>query len=181
MFMNYFCFVAYTYYLSSELTMRFFYSYTYHKTILFLLLSIFYACSGDSKLTENKQLEHQNDSIDLKLKAFQYIPDQVKDCGCLFANDKDKFLQKKYILVSDFIVTSFVNINGVLTKFIMMSYDYQNSKTSTAVYKSSGYEMKVEIKHLRKETNKGKKTGKITITTKDGRILVNYFYGECGC
>lgn len=146
------------------------------------LILLFYACASDSGVSSVFSLKKvKTENPGLNLSVIQYLPDQVKDCACLFASDKDKFLQKKYILASDFIVASFVSINGVLTKFIMMSYDNQNSKISTAVYKSNGYKMRVEIKQLKKDINKGVKSGKITITTDYGQSIVRYFYGECGC
>lgn len=162
--------------------MKIFKNYFFRLNIaLVVFFALFYSCTENTKSPKHKSQTRQTESLRLNLTAFRFIPEQIKNCYCVFAADKKKFKQKKYILISDIIVTSFVNINGVLTKFIMMSYDYQNPKTSTAIYKSHGYDMKVEIKHLEKEMNKGKKRGKIIITSKDGRTLVKYFYGECGC
>lgn len=154
------------------------------KTICIVTLIFQASCSNDSNAsTINKNYHNKNEELQLNLTSFKYLPEEINKCNCLFSSDKTNFSKKKYILISDFIVTSYVSINGVLTKFIMMSYDYQNLNCSTAIYKSSGYDLKVEIMHTKKENkkNKGEKKGKITLTGKDGRSTVNYFYGECGC
>lgn len=156
-----------------------------HCCFLILVSLLFtYSCNDGETTVQSRKSKTKNEQIqlDLGLETFTYVPPQIKGCSCYLSRNKEEFDQKIYIYVNDFVVTSYVNINGVLTKFIMLNFDYVNSKNSVANYKSFGYEMKVEVFHHDKnKKEEGIKTGKITIKTKDGRTTTKSFYGKCHC
>ena len=148
-----------------------------------ICVSIFISCSNENSQAQHynsKKSDHQSLSLDLTL--FSYIPPQINGCTCFLSTNEQEFKKKQYIYVNDYVITSYVSINGVMTKFIMLNFNYKDSDNSVANYKSSQYEMKVEVKHLNDTgKKKRKKTGKITIKSKDGKTLTKTFYGECNC
>jgi hypothetical protein len=148
-----------------------------------ICVSIFISCSNEnSQAQQNNSNKSEHQSLALDLTPFSYIPPQIKGCTCFLSTNEQEFKKKQYIYVNDYVITSYVSINGVMTKFIMLNFNYKDSDNSVANYKSSQYEMKVEVKHLNDTgKKKRKKTGKITINSKDGKTLTKTFYGECNC
>ncbi|MBI2258862.1 MAG: hypothetical protein HYU67_08190 [Flavobacteriia bacterium] len=125
--------------------------------------------------------ESEQRKITLDLIEFDYIPNNINGCKCFLSLNEEQFKKGKYILVNDFVVTSYASINGVMTKFIMTFYDNIGVGYSIGTYRSGNLEMKIEVFHKKTDTKFGIKTGRVTIESKDGRKTVKDFYGECKC
>jgi hypothetical protein len=84
--------------------------------------------------------------------------------------------------MNDYAQTSFLKINGVLTKFTQTDFK-EISKTKTiAKAKSDKYEMTIEvIDGIKNGDETWLKTGTIKLSGKKGKTITTTFYGECGC
>jgi hypothetical protein len=156
---------------------------TYCIIILLFVISILTNLSSCYSKSQNKEKDFttNNNDFQLEFSVFEKIPKQIDSCKCLFSSDKKNFNLSKYIFLTDFLVTSYVKLNGVIIKFIMLNNEYENHHTSTVTYKSNGYEMKVKIFHQQKDKYKGLKTGQITIKASNRREITKEIYGVCGC
>jgi hypothetical protein len=118
----------------------------------------------------------------LYISSFTDLPAEIDSCSSLFSNDSLDYSQQKYIYVDDYAKTSFLKVNGVLTKFIEVSHVDIDSLNFTATYKSDDYEMNINAKQIRKvDLESFTKTGTIKLSDKTGKTLEKTFYGECGC
>jgi hypothetical protein len=84
--------------------------------------------------------------------------------------------------MNDFAQTSFLKVNGVLTKFDQTDFKKIDSLNIIAKYKGDSYEMIIESKDgIQKGYETALKTGTIKLTDKNGKTIIKTFYGECGC
>ena len=117
----------------------------------------------------------------LSIDSFTTFSPEINGCSCYFSNDSTEFKNKKYIYANDFAQTSFLKINGVMTKFKQTDFQSDNGKT-LAKYKSDGYEMTIEVKYRKQNGDETwLRTGTIKLIDKNGNTLTKKFYGECSC
>lgn len=84
--------------------------------------------------------------------------------------------------MNDYGQTSFIKINGVLTKFIQTEFNEIDSLHKKVKYKSDNYKMTVEYKdRLQNGYETWINTGIIKLKDKEGKTITKSFYGECGC
>jgi hypothetical protein len=148
-----------------------------------IILTLLFSCgqaktNKDVSHIDSKSIEQQSISID----SFSDFPQEIDGCSCYFSNDSTDFYNKQYIYVNDFAQTSFLKINGVMTKFTQTEYKEIDEENVKAKYTSDNFEMTIEVKdgiHNGDETML--KTGTITLTDKNGKTVTKTFYGECGC
>jgi len=145
---------------------------------VFLLTTISVYGQKDTNATFTKQEKVGNLTID----TFSSFPPEIEGCSCYFSNNPTELKKEKYIYVNDFAQTSFLKINGVMSKFTQIEYKKINKTTIIAKFKSMNYEMIIEVKDEKKSGEETSiKTGTITLTDKKGNIIMRNFYGECGC
>ena len=78
--------------------------------------------------------------------------------------------------------TSFLKINGVLTKFTQTDFQEVDSLNAIAKYKADHYIMTIESQNGKQNGDETwLKTGKIKLTDQNGKTITKTFYGECGC
>lgn len=84
--------------------------------------------------------------------------------------------------MNDFGQTSFLKINGILTKFTQTDFKKIGETKTITKAKSDDYEITVEINA---GTENGYETsihtGTIKLTDKKGDTIIRIFYGLCGC
>lgn len=84
--------------------------------------------------------------------------------------------------MNDYAQTSFLKINGVLTKFTQTDFKEIDSTLTIAKAKNDKYEMTIETKDGKQNGDETYlKTGTIKLTDKNGTTITKTFYGECGC
>lgn len=118
----------------------------------------------------------------LTIDTFSTFPPEIEGCGCYFSNDLTAFKNGKYIYMNDFAQTSFLKINGVLTKFTQTDLQEVDSLNVIAKFKGDNYILTVESKdEIQNGDETFLKTGTIKLTDKNGKTIEKTFYGECGC
>jgi len=128
--------------------------------------------------TDNIVVDKQVITID----TFSTFPPEIDGCSCYFSNDSTEFKKGEYIYMNDYAETSFLKINGILTKFNQTDFKEIDSLNTIAKYKSDNYEMTIESKDgIQNGDETWIKTGRITLTDKKGKTVTKTFYGECGC
>ena len=153
-------------------------------TILSLLIILFlFSCT---EVSSDKKLAQSDTAINLEpvitIDTFSTFPPEIDGCSCYFSNDSLEFKQGLYIYMNDFGTTSFLKINGILTKFSQTDYKENDEKIKNIIGNSENYEIKMEIIDLEQngdETWLNK--GTIILSDKKGNKITKTFYGECGC
>jgi len=142
-------------------------------------LTLLFACGPEnSNIIETSTVSDQPLSID----TFSTFPNEINGCSCYFSNDSIEFKKGEYIYMNDFAETSFLKINGVLTKFTQTDFIEVNKANTKAKYKSGNYEMTIEVKNGKESGDETMlKSGTIILTDKNGKSVTKVFYGECGC
>ncbi|MFO0477845.1 MAG: hypothetical protein ACK50L_03570 [Bacteroidota bacterium] len=146
-------------------------------------LTFLFACgqsSSNKSVTQTDNIEPDEEV--LTIDTFSTFPPEIDGCSCYFSNDSTAFNKSEYIYMNDFAQTSFLKINGVLTKFTQTDFKEVSKTTTMAKAKSDKYEMTIEVidgKQSGDETEL--KSGTIKLTGKNGETITKTFYGECGC
>jgi hypothetical protein len=147
------------------------------------MLIFLFACGQISSNKSVTQTDNINpDEEELTIDTFSTFPPEIDGCSCYFSNDSTEFNKNEYIYMNDFAQTSFLKINGVLTKFTETDFKKVGKTVTIAKAKSDKYEMAIEViegKQSGEET--ALKSGKIKLTGKNGETITRTFYGECGC
>lgn len=153
--------------------------------ILFMaiILTFLLACrQNSSKKSISQKGSLTTDNQGLTIDTFSTFPPEIDGCSCYFSNDSTEFKKGEYIYMNDLAQTSFLKINGVLTKFAQTDFKEIDSLNLVAKYKSENYEMTIEAKDgTQNGAETGLKTGTIKLTDKSGKSITKKFYGECGC
>lgn len=148
-----------------------------------VMVTFLFAC-GQNYLDKNgtKSNNSSTEGQQLTIDTFSTFPPEIEGCTCYFSNDSIEFKKGNYIYMNDFGQTSFMKINGNLTKFTQTDFkDIGNTKTITKA-KSADYEITIEI-----NTGRGYgyetsiHTGLIKLTDNKGNTIIRTFYGLCGC
>ena len=128
--------------------------------------------------TDNIVVDKQVITID----TFSTFPPEIDGCSCYFSNDSTELKKGEYIYVNDYAESSFLKINGVLTKFNQTEFKVIDSLNIIVKYKSDNYKLIIESKDgIQNGDETWIKTGTITLTDKKGKTVTKTFYGECGC
>jgi hypothetical protein len=139
--------------------------------VIFTIKPVSAYCQN-SKSPENK----------LVIESFSTLPSEINGCSCYFSNDSVELKSGKYIFVNDFAQTSYLKINGTMTKFTQTEFEDIDFENTVAKYNNNSFELIVQVK-------KGQQigyetislTGTIKITDKKGNTISKGFYGFCGC
>lgn len=146
-------------------------------------MTILFACGqniSDKNATQldNVVIENQVLTID----TFSTFPPEIDGCSCYFSNDSTEFNRGMYIYMNDYAQTSFLKINGVLTKFTQIEFKEIDSLSTKEKYKSDNYEMTIESNDgIQNGDETWLKYGTIKLINKKGETITKTFYGECGC
>ncbi len=136
-------------------------------------------CELDSNKTVDTFTRAENE---FTIDTFSTFPPEIDGCSCYFSNDSTEFKKGEYIYMNDYAQTSFLKVNGVLTKFAQTDFKEIDSLNVIAKYKSDNYEMTIESKDgIQNGDETWLKTGVIKLTDKKGKTITKTFYGECGC
>lgn len=118
----------------------------------------------------------------LKLNTFSTFPPEIEGCSCYFSNDSLEFKEGNYIYMNDYGTTSFLKINGVLTRFNQTDYKVGDDKIKYIEGNSEKYKFELEIIDVEKNGDETSlKKGTIILFDKKGNKIIKTFYGECGC
>ncbi|KUJ63234.1 hypothetical protein AR687_03510 [Flavobacteriaceae bacterium CRH] len=127
---------------------------------------------------KNKTITNSVFSID----TFSTFPQEIDGCSCYFSNDSIEFKKGEYIYMEDSEGTSFLKINGVLTKFTLIDAEEIDSLNTLSKYKGRSLNITLETKDGKQSGDETYlKTGKIKLTNNNGKTITKTFYGECGC
>jgi hypothetical protein len=139
------------------------------------------ADDSSSSSSSSEEGVNANDLV-LTLDTFSTFPPEIDGCACYFCNDSLEFEKRLYIYANDYAQTSFLKINGVMTKFVQIDFKELSTTTTIAKAISDQYEMTIEcIDGIQSGDETWINTGTIKLTDKKGRTLTKTFYGECGC
>ncbi|AFD08600.1 hypothetical protein Solca_3596 [Solitalea canadensis DSM 3403] len=137
---------------------------------------------SSSNKDEQEEGSKESNSLSLTLDSFSSFPPEIEGCSCCFAKDSVAYMKRQYIYMNDFGQTSFLTINGVITKFTQVEFKEIDSLNVKAKYESDNYEMIIESKDgIQNGDETWLKTGTIKLSDKNGKIITTTFYGECGC
>lgn len=149
-------------------------------TITLFVIVLFSNC----KQTTPKQVINSKSKEDeFTIDTFSTFPPEIDGCSCYFSNDSIYFKNKAYIYMNDYAQTSFVKINGILTKFIENDHIGINDTTTIINATSANYDMTIELdRYIQLDEELVQRMGTIKITDKrSGKSITKAFYGECGC
>jgi len=152
--------------------------------LLVITLTLMFACRQKPKtMTIDMTTVTNSEKVEtFKIDTFSTFPAEIDGCSCYFSNNSTEFKKGEYIYVNDFAETSFIKINGVLTKFKQTEYKKINKTTIVAKFKSDNYEMTIEVVDVKQSGEETSlKKGTIKLTNKKGKTITKNFYGECGC
>lgn len=123
------------------------------------------------------------DAGGLTLDTFGDFPPEIDGCSCYFSSDSAAFGKGQFLYVNDYMETSFLKINGMLTKFVQTSLEEIDGATSVMTAKAGDqYELTIEIEAGSQNGDETwLKTGRLKVTDKSGHTVSTAFYGECGC
>jgi len=134
---------------------------------------------------ENILTPQLSDNQILSIDTFSTFPSEISGCGCYFSINSAEFKKDEYIFMCDIDKTSFLKINGVLTKFTLIEDSAKGEALSgrfKAKFKSDNYEIEIEYsktgEHGYESSNM---KGTIKLTDKNGKTVVKTMYGLCGC
>lgn len=142
--------------------------------LLIITLTLMFACGQKhKKMTIDIPTVTNSEKVQtFKIDTFSAFPAEIDGCSCYFSNNSTEFKDGKYIYINDFAETSFVKINGVLTKFKQTEFKKVSKSTIVTKFKSDNYEMTIEVvdgKQSGGETTL--KTGTIKVTDKNGKTI----------
>ncbi len=144
---------------------------------------LLFACgqsNPDKSATQTTSIKPNE--LTLSIDTFSTFPPEIDGCSCYFSNDSTELKKGEYIYMNDYAETSWLKINGVLTKFTQTDFKEVDSLNVKAKYKSDHYEMTIESKvGIQNGDETWLKTGIIKLTNKKGESITKTFYGECGC
>jgi hypothetical protein len=119
---------------------------------------------------------------EMSIDTFSTFPPEIDGCSCYFSNDSSEFNKGKYIYINDYAQTSFLKINGVLTRFTQTYIKEIDSLSTIANYIGDIYNMTIELKDgIQNGDETWLKSGTINVTDISGNTITKTFYGECGC
>jgi len=145
-----------------------------------IVLIFLFACSSKKGVTriDNLTIENQVLAID----TFSAFPPEIDGCSCYFSNNALELKKGQYIYIDDYAQTSFLKINGILTKFTQIDFKEIDSLKRIAKYKNDNYKMIIQTKDgIQNGDETWLKTGTIKLTDENGKTITTTFYGECGC
>jgi len=118
----------------------------------------------------------------LFISSFSEVPEDIDDCICSFSNDSIDFKVGKLIYLNNNWSTSFVKVNGVMTRFTEINHQETDSLHTISTYDNPNYELILKVESKGKNGNEpSRKTGTLRLTDNDGKTIEKTFYGECGC
>lgn len=146
-------------------------------------LIFLFACEqNNSSKTVTQTDDKITDDNVLTIDTFSTFPPEIDGCSCYFSNDSIEFKKGAYIYMDDYAQTSFLKINGVLTKFTQTDFQEVDSLNAIAKYKADHYIMTIESQDGKQNGDETwLKTGTIKLTDQNGKTITKTFYGECGC
>ena len=147
-----------------------------------ITLTILSACGQIAVKQDSKEDNSIIEESKLTIDTFSTFPPEIDGCSCYFSNDSTEFKKGQYIYMNDYAQTSFLKINGVLTKFTQKSFEQIDSTTVIAKSTSDNYDLTIEVKDgIQNGDETWLKSGTISLTDKNGKTISKIFYGECGC
>lgn len=151
--------------------------------VLLIVLSFLWACGQNPTNKKIPQTTSKKAGGEvLTIDTFSTFPPEIDGCSCYFSNDRAEFKKGKYIYTNDYAGTSFLKINGVMTRFTQTDFKVIDKTTTVAKAKSDKYEMTIKVVDDRQNGYETwLKKGGITLTDKNGKTITKTFYGECGC
>jgi len=143
-----------------------------------------FSCGQQNSTINNSQSDNliiTNKS--LTIDTFSVIPHEVLEgCGCYYSNDSLEYKQNKFIYANGDEESSFLKINGEITKFTSTDFKQLDDGSTITNYKSDNYLMTIQSKDGNPIGDEAwLSTGTIKLTNKTGKILMKKFYGICGC
>ena len=153
-------------------------------TFLTVVTLTFLLACGQSNSNKNSAQTDNTASDDqaLTIDTFSTFPPEIDGCFCYFSNDSTEFKKGEYVYMNDFAQTSFLKINGVLTKFTQTDFKEINKMITVAKAKSDKYELTIEvIDGIQSGDETALKSGTIKLADRNGKTITKTFYGECGC
>ena len=150
--------------------------------LIAITLSFLFACKQSNSNENDTPVANEISDDPLTIDSFSTFPPEIEGCSCYFSNDSTAFKKGKYIYINDYAQTSFLKINGVLTKFTQTEFKEVDKSTTIAKAKSDKYEMTIEVIHGKQSDEETSlQTGTIKLISKKGKSIIKAFYGECGC
>jgi hypothetical protein len=153
---------------------------TFLKIVLLVLLFGYWLNSSHpNALATGSQVRNE---LILSIDTFSAFPPEIDGCSCYFSNDSTEFKQRKYIYMNDNGQTSFLKINGALTKFTQTSFKEIDKTTTLFTSKSDKYDMTIKIISGAKSGDESSlMSGTIKLMDQTGKTITKTFFGECGC
>lgn len=144
-----------------------------------------------TKRTNKKQASNSNVQIEtnkgtlierlILIDTFSTFPPEIDGCSCYFSNNENEFKSNVHIYVDDYQDASFININGVLTKFKLVDSKQVSEKHLIKKYNNKDFELTIDIKQIGQIDETWLQKGTLKLTRKGGKTITKDIYGECGC
>jgi hypothetical protein len=160
------------------------------KTVfIFLAFSTIISCGQNEPIKQqasnaNLQIENKKDCVikqPILVDTFSTFPPEIDGCSCYFSNNEKEFKNNIYVYVDDYQDTSFVRINGIMTKFKLVDSKQISEKHLIKKYDNKDFELIIDIKQVGQLDETWQQKGTFKLTRKGGKTITKNIYGECGC
>lgn len=148
--------------------------------ILLFSAVLLLSCNKKSSKTNDSVVLPQNESISLGL--ITQWPDVIEGCSCYGSPSKKEFDSDHYSYIHDFNNTALLKINDKIEEFKIDGTPTKNTpNTTTTTFLNPQYKCVISTTKVSTADETWQHKGSITITSKNGTVLTQIIYGECGC
>lgn len=158
------------------------------KTTTILILSIIYltGCNSSPKSEDSQPVSNKKTASveldEIQIQVIENWPDEIDGCSCYSSRSQSEFKKREYIYMDNYGDIAFMKINGQLEKFKLTKSDtLTTSDHSRKIWTNKNFEFSIETKQVGQIDETWQHEGKLTLKLKDGEIIEQDIYGECGC
>jgi len=134
--------------------------------ILFLLSTLLISCAEEKAIV---------------IDRFKDFPEEIDGCACYFSTNKEDFIKGSYIYADTYHNHAYISINGKMMQFTLKSYTDIVEGYWVKKYSNEEYDVTLDSEEVLQVDETWQQKGTMTIKSKDGKIIKETIYGECGC
>jgi len=125
---------------------------------------------------------HSNAVDKPKIEVIEKWPDDIEGCSCYFSRNRAEFKKSEYIYMDNYGDIAYLKINGNLERFrLAKSKSLMSSDRTEATWVNENFEFDIKTEQIGQIDETWQRKGKLTLKQKDGEIIEEDIYGECGC
>lgn len=115
------------------------------------------------------------------IDRFRDFPDEIGGCACYFSANKEDFIEGNYIYADTYHDHAYISINGKMMQFTLKDQIDVTESYWMKIYTNKQYEATVESEESLKADDTWQQKGTISVKSRDGKVVKETIYGQCGC